>query len=159
MHHGMSCPACGMGQAHQMGGCLMGAMFKMMPWKIIMHANELGLREDQIEALRNRHAEAKKQMIQIGSQIRMDMVDVHNAVMREEIDMKVAEAKIREIGKLKGDMSMAMIQAMQDMRHLLTPEQRKKVKEMVMYWFKKGGMRGMGMEEGQEDESGDMSEE
>ncbi len=135
-----------------MGGGMM-KMFKMIGWKVIMHADELGLSEDQIEALRNRHAEAKKQMIQLGSQIKMDMVDVHNAVMREEIDMKAAEAKIREIGKLKGDMFMAMIQAMNDMRQILTPEQRKKIKAMIINWFKKGGMPGMGMEEGQEGES------
>ncbi len=128
-------------------------MFRIMPWKVIMHAEELGLSEDQIEALRNRHAEAKKQMIQIGSQIKMDMVDVHLAIMREEIDMKAAEAKIREIAKLKGDMFMAMVQAMHDIKHILTPEQRKKVKAMIMNWFKKGGMSGMGREECQEGES------
>jgi hypothetical protein len=119
----------------------------------------LGLSEDQVEALRNRHSEAKKQMIQIGSQIKMNMVDVQNAVMREEIDMSTAEAKVREIGKLKGDMFLTIIQAMQDMRNTLSAGQRKKVKEMIMSWFKKGGMPGMEMEEGQEEESGEAPEE
>jgi Spy/CpxP family protein refolding chaperone len=140
-----------------MGG--MKAMFMMIPWKVMMHADELGLSEDQMDALRSRHAEARKQMIRIKSQIKMDMIDVQNAVMREEIDMQTAEAKVREIGKLKGDMFLAMIQGMNDMRHILTPDQRKMVKEMVMSWFKKGGMPGMEMEEGQESESGEMSEE
>ena len=164
MHHGMGCPVCGGGMGHGMCGCGKGlggikAIFKMMPWKIMMHACELGISEDQIEAFRKRHAEAQKQMIQIGSQIKMDMIDVKNAVMRENIDMATAEAKIREIGKLKGDKFMAMIQAMHDMRQILTPEQRNKVKEMVMSWFKKGGMPGMDMEEGQEAESEETSEE
>ena len=154
MHQGMGCPTCGCGQGRGMGGGMMMAMFKKMPWKIIMHADELGLRADQVDALRNRHAEAKKQMIQIGSQIKIDMIDVKNAVMREEMDLKAAEPKIREIGKLKGDMFMAMLQAMQDMRNILTPEQRAKVKEMIMCWMKKGGMG-----EGEEGESGEMSEE
>jgi Spy/CpxP family protein refolding chaperone len=100
-----------------------------------------------------------KQLIQIGSQIKMNMIDVQNAVMREEMDMQAAEAKIREIGKLKGDMFMAMIQSMHDMRQILTPDQRKKVKEMVMSWCKKGPMPGMGMEEGEETEPGEMQEE
>ncbi|MCE5199979.1 MAG: periplasmic heavy metal sensor [Armatimonadota bacterium] len=163
MHHGMggmACPTCGcgMGHGHKMGGG-MKAMFMMMPWKIIMHSDELGLSDDQIDKLRKRHIEAKKQMIQIGSQIKIDMIDVKDAVMREDIDMQTAEAKIREIGKLKGDMFMAMIQAMHDMRQTLSPGQLKKIKEMIMQWSKKGEMPGMEMEEGQEAESGEMSEE
>lgn len=163
MHRGMgamTCPTCGcgMGHGHRMGG-VMKMMFMMLPWKIILHSDELGISEDQVEALRNRHAEARKQMVQIHSQIKMNMIDVQNAAMREEIDMQTAEAKVREIGKLKGDMFMAMLQAMHDMRHTLTPEQRKKVKEMVMSWFKKGAMPGMGAQEGEEGEPGEMSEE
>lgn len=157
MHHkmsGMGCPVCGCG----MGGG-MKAMFMMIPFKVIMNAEELGMSEEQIEAFRNRHSEAKKQMIQIGSQIKINMVDVKNAVMREEIDMQTAEAKIREIGKLKGDKFVAMIQAMNDMRGILSHEQRMKVKEMIMGWMKKGGECSMGMEEEQEGESGEMEEE
>jgi Spy/CpxP family protein refolding chaperone len=167
MHHGMGgegCPTCGcgMGHGHGMGkgmGGGMKQMFKMMPWKIIMHADELGLSEEQVGALRDRHAEAQKEMIRIGSQIKMNMIDVKNAVMREEIDMPTADAKVREIGKLKGDLMMGIIQAMQDMRQILTPDQRKKVKQMVMSWFKKGAMHGMGMEEGGESESEEAPEE
>lgn len=169
MHHGMggmACPTCGCGMGHgqHMGGFGMKgkgmkAMFMMLPWKVIMHSDELGLSESQIDAFRNRHIEAKKQMIQIGSQIKINMLDVQNAVMREEIDMPVAEAKIREISKLKGDMYIGMVQAMNDMRHILTPDQRKMVKEMVMSWFKKSGMPDMGMEEDEGSESGEMQEE
>ena len=158
MHHEMggAC-GCGMGHGKHIGVCLK-AMFKIMPWKIIMHSEELGLSDDQVEAFRKKHSEARKQMIHIFGQIKANMIDVEDAVMREDIDMPTAEAKIREIGKLKGDKMMAMIQAMQDMREILTPEQRRKIKEMVMSWFKKGGMRGIGMEEGGEGE-GEESEE
>lgn len=158
MHHGMGggCPVCGGGMGGRMCGCGKGLggikmLFKMMPWKVIMHACELGMSEEQVEALRKRHAEAQKQMIQIGCQIKMNMIDVKNAVMREEMDMATAESKIREISKLKGDKMVAMVQAMHEMRQILTPEQCDKVREMVMSWFK-GHMPGMGMEEGPEGE-------
>ena len=168
MEHGMSgtsCPACGCGgHGHEMGGFGMRcgglkAMLMTMPWKIIMHSDELGLSEEQVEAFRSRHIEAKKQMIRIACEIKIDMIDVKNAVMREEMDTETAKAKAEEIGKLKGEMFAGMIQAMHDMRHILTPDQRHKIKEMVLAWFKKGGMHGMGMEEGHEAESGEMSEE
>ena len=88
-----------------MGGGMMKTMFKMIAWKVIMHADKLGLSDEQIEALRNRHAEAKKQMIQIGSQIKIDMVDVKNAVMREAVDMSAVEPKVREIGNSRATCS------------------------------------------------------
>ncbi len=150
MHHGMggaACPTCGCGghgpEIKGMG-CGIKSIFMTLPWKVMMHAEELGLSEDQVEALRKRYAEARKQMIQIGSQIKINMIDVHDAVMREEIDMPCAEAKIREIGKLKSELFLGMIQAMNHMRHIPSPEQRKKIREMLMSWLKKGGM---GMEE------------
>ncbi len=162
MHHGMGrmmCPTCGCGSGcgHEMGG-LLKAMFMKMPWKVIMHADELGLSEEQVCKLRKRHAEATKQMIQIGSQIKMNMIDVQDALWREEIDMPTAEEKIREIGKLKAEKVLAMVQAMNDMRHAFTPQQRKKIKQMVMCWLKKGKGAGMGME-GEGPEPGEESEE
>lgn len=154
---GAACPQCGMGFGHKMGcggmkgmGGGMKAMFMIMPWKIMMHAEELGLSEEQVAKIRNRHAEARKQMIQLKSQIKMNMIDVQNAIMSEEIDMPLAETKIREIGKLKSEKFLAMVQAMNDLRHIVTPEQRKKIKHMIMEWIKKGGMPPMEMEEDQE---------
>ena len=169
MYHrmgGMMCPTCGyeVGYGHKMGGLwmrgmgFMKMMFKKMPWKVMTHADELGLSEDQVESLRNRHVEAKKQMVQIGSQIKINMIDLKNAVMREEMDYQTAEAKAKEIGRLKGEKLTTMLQAMKDMRNILTPDQRMKIREMVMSWFKEGKMAGMEMEE-EEEESGEMSEE
>ena len=153
MHHGMgeTCPSCGCDHGQKMGGG-MKALFMILPCKIMMHSDELGISEEQVEAMRKRHSEARKQMIGIGSQIKMDMIDVQNAIMREEIDMPLAEAKIREISKLKGDKYVAMVQAINDLRHILNHEQRMKVKEMVMSWFKKGGMPGMEAEEGESED-------
>lgn len=158
---GMACPTCGCGMSHhQMGGMGMKGMgggmkmmFKMLPWKIMMHADELGIREDQMNVMRDKHVEAKKRMIQIGSQKKMAMIDFMSAVMRDDIDMQTAESKAQEVGKLKGEMMAAMVQSMQEMRQILTPDQRKRVKDMVMSWMKKDGMHGMEMEGEEEDES------
>jgi len=159
MHHGMGggCPVCGGGMGQ--GACCCGkglggikAIFKMMPWKVMMHAEELGINEEQVEKLRERHSEAMKQMIQLKCQIKMAMIDLKDAVMREEIDMATAEAKAHEIGKLKGEKITAMIKAMHEMRQIFSDEQRMRIKEMVMGWFKKGGGAAFGGEEEQEGE-------
>ncbi len=159
MHHkmgGMGCPTCGcgMGGGHGFG---MKAMFMMMPWKVMMHAEELGISEEQVQKLRTRHIEAKKQMIRLGSQVKIAMIDVKDAVMREDMDLGAATAAIQEVAKLKAEKFTAMVQAIHDMREILTPEQRKKVKEMVMHWFKKS--HGMGMEGEEEGEPEEEAEE
>lgn len=167
MHHemggGMGCPVCGGGMGHGMCRCGKGLggikmIFKMMPWKVIMHADELGISEEQVEALRSKHIEAMKQMVQIGCQMKLAKIDLKNAVMREEMDMGTAEAKAQEIGKLKGEKIATMIKAMNEMRQTLRPEQRQKIKEMVMGWFKKGGMSGFGGGE-EEEQEGETEEE
>lgn len=162
MHHGMGggCPVCGgMGQGMCKCGKGLGmikGIFKMMPWKVMMHADELGISEQQVEALRTKHTDAIKKMIELKSKMEMAKVDLKNAVMREEIDMGTAEAKALEIGKLKGEKILAMIKAMHEMRQTLSEEQRHKIKEMVMGWFKKGGMASF---EGGEEQEGESEEE
>lgn len=146
-HHGMHEPSRGHGYG-------MRAIFMMMPCKIMMHAQELGISEEQVEKLRKRHTEARKEMIKLGSQKLIALIDLKDAVMREEMDLETARAKAQEAGRLKGEKLIVMIQAIHDMREILTPEQRKKVKEMVIHWFKK--THGMEMEEAEE---GDTEEE
>lgn len=159
MHHGMGggCPVCGGGMGHGMCRCGKGLagivmMFKMMPWKVMMNADELGISEEQVEALRSKHVAAMKKMVELKCQMKLAKIDLKNAVMREEMDMATAEAKAHEIGKLKGEKIATMVKAMHEMRQTLRPEQRQKVKEMVMGWFKKGGMAGY---EGAEEEEGE----
>jgi len=159
MHHGKSgvCGCCGREHGKDMSGMkMMKKLFKVIPWKIAMYAGELGISEDQVVAIYKRHLEAKKQMIQIGSQIKIGMLDLEGSMMKEEIDMQAAESKIREIACLKGDKFLAMVQGINDMRNTLSHEQKRNVKGMILSWFKKDGMHGMpGMEmeeEGEESE-------
>jgi len=135
------------------------AMFRLLPLRIIMHAEELGLSDEQVNRFRDRYSDAWKEMIQLNSHIKVNMIDLKNAVMREDMDMKTAEDKAREIGRLKGEKSVAMIHAMHDMREILTQEQFNRVRDMVTNWFKSTfEMPGMEMEEEEEEEYEDMPE-
>ncbi|HUV05173.1 MAG TPA: periplasmic heavy metal sensor [Armatimonadota bacterium] len=130
-----------------MGGHGMKGMrgpFMMMPWKILMHSEELGLSEDQMARIRDTHTNMRKQKVKLHSEIKLLKIDLQNLLMQDQVNMQEIEQKVREMSKLKADMHLAWIQAMQDMRNALTPDQRKQIKSMIMSFWKKGGIAGAG---------------
>ena len=165
MHHGMGesrCPTCGqpMGPPpapHHMGGHGMYGMAHkgmkgmfMMPWKMMVLRKELGLSDDQVNRIRDMYTNMRKQKVQLRSQIQLNKIDLQNMLMREDVNMQEVEQKIRDIANLKAEMHIAWIRAMQDMRNTLTPEQRDRVKSMIMSFWKEGGAAGMGETAGEE---------
>ena len=167
MHHGkggMGCPVCGyMMGGHHMGGHGMGGMMggMMRPWMMMMVGEKLGLSEDQKMRIRDIVVNMKKQKIGLKCQIETLKVDLMSMMWQDQMNMQEIEPKIREIAKLKADKKIAWIQAMQDMKNVLAPEQRQELKSMMMSWMKKGGMSGesMEMEEGEEEEESESEEE
>lgn len=167
MHHGMGgtmCPICGgMMGGHHMGGHGMGGMMggkgMMKPYKLMMIGEKLGLSEDQKNRMREIMTSSKKKKIGLKCQIETIKVDLMNMIWQEQMDMAQIEQKVREIANLKADKKIAWIQAMNDMKNVLTPEQRQKMKEM-MGWWKKGGTgdEPMEMEEGEESEEEEEEE-
>ncbi len=172
MHHGMGgmgCPMCGCGMGHHGGmkGMMGGMGMKwMMPMKAMMIAEKLGLSDDQKNRIRTTIMDMRKKKAQLKSQIEMDKIDLENMMMMgmmmpEQMNMQAVEQKVRDMMNRKADMKLAMIQAIQDMRNTLTPEQHDKMMAMMMGWMKKGGMYGMGEMGGEEmeEEEGEESEE
>ena len=158
MHHGMggtACPMCGCGMGHHGMKGMMGMKWMMMPWKLMMIADELGLSDDQKNNIREIITNTRKTKVQLRSQIEMDKIDLQNMVMQEQVNMQAVEQKVRDKANRKADMKIAMIQATQDIKNTLTPEQRDMMKQMAKSWMK-GGMPGeesMEVEEGEESES------
>lgn len=161
---GMGCPVCGsMMGGHHMGGHGMGGMMgkgMMKPLKLMMIGEKLGLSEDQKNRMREIMTSSKKKKIGLKCQIETIKVDLMSMIWQEQMNMQEIEQKVREIANLKADKKIAWIQAMNDMKNVLTPEQRQKMKEMMMGWIRKGGMGGepMEMEEDEESEEEEESE-
>lgn len=161
MGHGMGCPICDTMMRHHMGHHGMGGKGGMMgmfmkPCKVMMIGRKLGLSDDQIKKMRDRLTDMKKQKVKIKCDLKLRKIDMMGMLMQEQVNMQEVEAKVREIMNLKADMKLAWIQAMQDAKGMLTPDQREKAKEMMMSWCMKGGMGG---EEGPEEEEEEPEEE
>ncbi len=128
---------CGMG-----GGRMMGAEHPM--WRYLMSLN---LDEQQKTALGEIKSKMMKETIKRMSDMRILQIDLRELLSKEPVDMKAVETKVNQLEKLRADMHLSHIRAMEEMKAKLTPDQRKKFREMV----ETGPMMaGMGMMHDQE---------
>lgn len=79
----------------------------------------------------------QKEMVQKRADIQVGEIELKEILDKETVDIKVAEAKVKQIATLKTDAAMMHIQGIEDLKSKLTPEQKKKLSEMMQ-------MRGMG---------------
>ena len=81
--------------------------------------------------------------------MRIVQIELKDLLSQDPVDMKAVEAKVKELEMMKTEMHLSHIKAMEDIRTKLTPEQRKKLKEMIES-RPRPMMEGMGMKHDQE---------
>lgn len=112
---GMGHPGMGMrGEEHPMWRHLMG----------------LGLDEKQREAIREIRSTVMKEMIKKRADERLAGIELKELLDREPVNMKAVEAKLRQIETAKTEAHLSLIRAREEVKSQLTPEQRKKFREM-----------------------------
>lgn len=146
---------------NKMAGCHEGMGGGMMcgpAWE-----QELNLTADQKEKIKAEQAAAEKEMIKLDAEAKALHVDLAAETGKDRPDLAVIEKLSKQIGEVKGRMILAHTKSMLQVKSLLTPDQKKKLDEMMMKCQPgMGGMRpgmegkGMGgrcpMMEGQEKE-------
>jgi len=134
-HHGMEDMGGMMGEEHPM-------------WK---HLMGLGLDEKQREAVKSIKSKEMKDMIKKKADKQIAKVELKEILARDPVDMRAVEAKVKQIESIETDMRLAHIRTMEEVKALLTPDQKKKMKEMIEMGPMMGGMGmkgGMGMVQG-----------
>jgi Spy/CpxP family protein refolding chaperone len=117
----------GMGMMHGMGGGMM--MDDGHPlWKYLMN---LGLDEKQIDALKALRSRTMKDMIKKRADKQIAAIELKDLLDKDPVDMKAVEASMKKNEALKTEMFLAHIKAREEMKSILTPEQRKRLKEMM----------------------------
>ena len=121
----------GRGMGNMETGCMCGEhrMTEMI--------KSLGLDEKQTEEVNAIHNKLQKEVIRKGADVEVKSIEMREIMSKDPVDLKEAEAKIREIEALKSDMKIMHIRAHEEIRGKLTPEQKKKFKSMM-------GMHSMG---------------
>ena len=118
----------GKGRGMDMGmGCCMEGGGPMM--KKLM---SLGLDDRQKESVRAIHMKMKKEEIRTEAEIGVAEIELKEILMKDPVDLKAAEAKLRQIETMKTALRYGHIRAHEEVKAVLTPEQRKKFQSMAM---------------------------
>ena len=128
---------CAMGGGMGMGGgCGMGmGMWDGAHATYIVDA--LGLDDSKETEIKSILQQLQKEMIKKKADIQVSEVELREILGKDPVDVKAAEAKLKQIASLKTDAAMMHIQGIEDVKAKLTPEQKKKLSDMMQ-------MKGMG---------------
>ena len=113
-----------------MGAGMMGMMIK-----------HLELDAKQASAFKAIHLKMKKESIQKKAELEIAGLELGELRSSDPIDMKAAEAKVRQIESLRSDLKILHLRAHEQVRGMLTPEQKIKLESFM----EKRMGHGMGM--------------
>ncbi len=86
----------------------------------------LGLDDKQKETVKAIHLRTKKEMIRKKADIEVAHVELKELLAKDTVDLQAAEAKVKQIEALRTDMKMTHIRTREEVKKILTPEQKKK---------------------------------
>ena len=91
----------------------------------------LGLDEKQMGEVKAIHSKTMKEAIKKKADMQVASIELKEILSQDPVDLKAAEAKIRQIEAVRGDMKIMHIKAHEEVKSKLTPEQRKKFESMM----------------------------
>ena len=95
------------------------------------HLMGLGLDEKQREAIKEIKSRVIKEAVRKRADERIAGIELKDLLDKDPVDMKAVEAKLKQIETLKTEMRLSLIMATEEVKSKLTPEQRKKFREML----------------------------
>jgi Spy/CpxP family protein refolding chaperone len=102
----------------------------------------LGLDEKQMEEIKAIHLNSRKEAIRKKADLEIAEIELREIMAQDPVDLRAAEAKVKQIEALKVGMKMEHIKTMEEIKGKLTPEQKKKFHSMMTAHM--GGMDMMG---------------
>jgi len=136
-----------MGMMHGMGGMQESGMMMDGDQPMWKHLMSIGLDEKQTEALKALRSKTMKEMIKKMSDKQIAGLELKDLLDKDPVDMKAVETSAKKIEALRTEMFLAHIRALEEVKSILTPEQRKRFKEMMA----SGHGAGCGMMGGDDD--------
>ncbi len=106
------------------------------------HFKRLNLDDQQKTSIGEIKSRMMKEMIKKTADMRIVQIELKDLLSQDAVDMKAVEAKVKQLEMMRTDMHLSHIKAMEDIKTKLTPEQRRKLKEMIAAGPM---MEGMGM--------------
>ena len=120
----------GMGSG-MMGGCGMDGQMMGAEHHMSKHLMGLDLDEQQKTLIGEIKSRMMKEMIRRSADMRIAQIELKDLLRQDPVDMKAVEAKVKQLEMMRTEMHLSHIKAMEDIKTKLTPEQRKKLREMM----------------------------
>jgi hypothetical protein len=99
--------------------------------QMLNNKEALGLSADQVRRLEQQRDNFQRLTIRNEADLRILELDIANLLDSEPVEMAKLEAKIREEEKLRTDLRIARIRAIEQGKALLNAEQKKKLTELL----------------------------
>jgi len=120
-----------MGMMHGMSDMHGGGMMMHDDHPMWKHLMALGLDDKQKDALKALRSKTMKDMVKKWADKQIADIELKDLLNKDPIDMKSVEASVKKKESLKTEMFLAHIKAHEEMKSILTPDQRKRLKEMM----------------------------
>jgi Spy/CpxP family protein refolding chaperone len=129
----------GMGSG-MMCGCGMDGQMMEAEYHMSKHLKSLSLDEQQKTLIGEIKSRMMKETIRRTADMRIVQIELKDLLSQDPVDMKAVEAKVKQLEMMRTEMHLSHIKAIEDIRTKLTPEQRKKLREMIEAGPMMGGM-------------------
>ena len=103
--------------------------------QLLNNREALGLSADQVRKLEQVRDGFQRQSIRNDADLRIVELDIAALLENEPVDLAKVEAKMREGEKLRTDLRIARVRAIEQARGLLSAEQKKKFQELTAQPF------------------------
>ena len=118
----------GHGQMMEMGNMdKMGDMMGMC----IEHADKMGLTDDQIMKMKPVHSEMQKKQARFKADLKIAEIELMEIMEVKDFDLEKAGSAVKNIADIKTAHHLEMLNAMKEMRTILTDEQFKRMRKMM----------------------------
>jgi hypothetical protein len=97
---------------------------------MLRNRERLGLTADQVKQLEQLRNDFAKESIRSEASLRIAEMDLTSLLEAQPVDVTKAEAKIREIERIRGDLRIARIRSVEKGKAQLSAEQRRKLQEL-----------------------------
>jgi Spy/CpxP family protein refolding chaperone len=98
---------------------------------MLRHRRELSLSPEQVQNLQDLRDGYYRDAIRHEADIRMAELDLQSLLRAATVDLEQAKEKLAEIERLKTELRLARIHAIERGKTLLSPEQREKLSDLL----------------------------
>jgi Spy/CpxP family protein refolding chaperone len=113
------------------GGFRDGAGERPLISMMLSRRDELNLSSEQVKNLERLRTDFEREAVKNEGDLRVAELDLSEILKADSVDVKRAEAKVREIERLRAELRIARIRAIEQAKTVLSQEQREKLRAMT----------------------------